>query len=323
MQYIETAVFEWEAFLTDSWQTNVAIYRKCGEQLIDEAGLDSAIKLYFSNIASGSFDDDIRIYVDNRSIGHQELFGFALNKIQSIEDFSNCVQRETLKKGNVQFGVIVNNIGKYVPRSQQLASIFLKPMIEKLGVPIADLEMGVFAGNYKTTPFGIHRDIGNDNFTFCISGSKRFLLWPLNYFDLRRNDGNRVWTSDGSRIFCESSQYEKFRKDAFSVTINPGDILYWPDCWHTVDNETDNFHSSLSIGLWSEIDLIDLLTKCVQNQLKKQSKANQIATGYATGNQPQFLTDAAILFDIIDDRRTIENALSSWWTTRLSGGGFS
>jgi hypothetical protein len=65
-------------------------------------------------------------------------------------------------------------------KKQHLLTDFTDDLYRHVGFPNRFSEMGLYLGNYKKTPFGVHVD-SCGVFSFPVSGLKKFRLWPAAY----------------------------------------------------------------------------------------------------------------------------------------------
>src|SRR5262249_50433080 len=132
---------------------------------------------------------------------------------------------------------------------------FLAPLLAAVGVPADKVETSIFAGLYRETPFGVHRDRGNDNLTFPIFGAKEYLIWP--------EEAEFASVLEPHRLpFAELAESaERFR-------LQPGRMLYWPDRYH-VALPSDEVHATLSIGLWHSVSVSELVSSFVRTHLEE------------------------------------------------------
>jgi 50S ribosomal protein L16 3-hydroxylase len=112
---------------------------------------------------------------------------------------------------------------------------FLTGLYESAGVP-PHAEIDLFAGNYRQTPAGVHRDSA-DVFCFVVDGSKRIRAWPA---DAIRSTSPRKGPEP----------YRHYLKRSVCLEGKAGDIIYWPSSyWHIAESDGRS-GSSLSVGLY-------------------------------------------------------------------------
>lgn len=130
-----------------------------------------------------------------------------------------------LSSDGLVFGCNVHDLGRRNPHLQPVATLFAERLA---AVPdassIRTWELDAFLGNYPVTPLGIHQD-NAAVFSFCLYGSRTYLLWPPDHFppghpDLTRPDPEVVRRNTAS---------------ATRVEVTPGRGVFWPPgFWHVV-----------------------------------------------------------------------------------------
>lgn len=81
-----------------------------------------------------------------------------------------------------------------------------------------------FFGDYRTTPFGVHRD-AESVFTFPMIGEKKIRTWPDAY--VQQNPALRG-----------STKYDEHLRASTLVKAGPNGVVYWPaDRWHVGESE--------------------------------------------------------------------------------------
>jgi cupin superfamily protein len=119
-----------------------------------------------------------------------------------------------------RFGVVAEDIQRDDARLWLRLREFVRDLYTVTGWPGEKAKSSVFLGNYRTTPFGVHRD-PSAVFTFILHGRKRLLAWPPAFFDGKEDMTNRIG-------------YERYRREAVILEGEPGDIVYLPaGHWHT------------------------------------------------------------------------------------------
>ena len=110
---------------------------------------------------------------------------------------------------------------------------FLQGLYEIVGVP-PRAQAVLFLGNYKRTPFGLHRD-ASDVFCLVVDGKKKFRLWPGEAF---RSSSEKFGPAP----------YGNYLEGSICLEGGPGDILFWPSSyWHVAESD-GQLGSSLSVG---------------------------------------------------------------------------
>lgn len=119
---------------------------------------------------------------------------------------------------------------------QALLTDFTTELYRHTGFPNRFSEMGLYLGNYRKTPFGVHVD-SCGVFSFPVAGQKKFRLWTSAFAE-KHPDLDR------------SFSYAKYKKDSVLMTAEVGDMTYWPSsAWHIAESD-GQFSATWSLGVW-------------------------------------------------------------------------
>lgn len=131
-----------------------------------------------------------------------------------------------------EFGLNVHDLGRRNPDLAPLALLFDEHLTHVPGSPTPRRwELDTFAGTYRATPFGIHRDNASV-FSFCLLGHRTVMLWEPDYF----TPGQRDLTKPDADIIA------KYAPDAIALDLRPGLGAYWPSgYWHVVLSDGNPF----------------------------------------------------------------------------------
>jgi hypothetical protein len=101
--------------------------------------------------------------------------------------------------------------------SKQLSNCegFLKPRL---------WDLDTFFGNYRATPFGIHRDPASV-FSFCLLGHRTYYTWPMEQFQANDPCLGTLNQAKLAKAILTSERFE----------VETGHVIYWPsNRWHIV-----------------------------------------------------------------------------------------
>ena len=119
---------------------------------------------------------------------------------------------------------------------QALLTDFTNELYRRTGFPNRFSEMGLYLGNYRKTPFGVHVDRCGV-FSFPVVGQKKFRLWTSDF--AKKNP-------DLERAFS----YGKYKKNSQILVAEAGDMTYWPSsAWHIAESD-GTFSATWSLGVW-------------------------------------------------------------------------
>ena len=129
----------------------------------------------------------------------------------SLEAFA---ERVTQQIRGQRFGLVAEDIQCDDARLWLRLREFVKNLYAVTGWPGWTRPRRRCSGNYRNTPFGVHRD-PSAVFTFVLHGHKRILAWPRAFFEDKEDMTNRLG-------------YERYRGEAIVLEGDPGDVIYLP-----------------------------------------------------------------------------------------------
>ncbi len=140
---------------------------------------------------------------------------------------------------------------------QHLLTQFTRTLYTHVGFTNRFAEMGLYLGNYRTTPFGVHVDRCGV-FSFPVIGVKNFRAWTSDYVSQHPD-------------LEQSFQYSKHKKKSVLLEAKPGDMAYWPSSvWHIAESN-GSFSATWSLGIWvdrtTREEVSDLIMNAVAAKL--------------------------------------------------------
>lgn len=194
--------------------------------------------------------------------------------------------------------------------TQNLVANFTMDLYREIGLPNRFSEMGLYLGNYKKTPFGVHVD-GCGVFSFPVVGQKKFRIWKASF--IKKNPK-----------LNGTFNYAKYKKDSHLLELGPGDMAYWPStAWHIAES-TGQFSATWSIGVWLDRPhhkvFSEILAKILESQLGGSGKAATTPIEF-TKDTPKKLPDLFVqsirkLQSL--SKRDLEQHFSKAWQRHLS-----
>jgi len=288
----------WPQFLAECWHQKPCVFPKLiGDPFITESELIETLQATAFAIVNGR-DVRFRAYRQNDNldagheligcnprpgisifdeysarvrVGHQitaahELVHFVPKAgVSSLDDYAAHVLADL---GSETFGVIVDNLevvlAEYVPSIWWRSREWLSPLIEHIGVPNS-FNIVPFVGNYRYTPFGIHRD-AEHVFTFPVLRAKTMLLWPPNRFV----EGQDFLPSaePGAQSDNVLLHPDEAEGDAILLRAEPGDMMYWPGgWWHCGASKSVQVQATLTLGINPNFSVSELVIDTVHKAL--------------------------------------------------------
>lgn len=192
--------------------------------------------------------DLLVLYSDRcRKLNNPEGFKFYIHGFKAEEE--DVLQVLPVKKDKSLLGyharmkalfsdycLVCDELLKVNLKKQDLLTEFTDELYRHVGFPNRFSEMGLYLGNYRKTPFGVHVD-SCGVFSFPVVGLKRFRLWTPDF--VKKNPGL-------DRAF----KYDKYKKNSQLLEVGPGDMTYWPSsAWHIAESD-GSFSATWSLGVW-------------------------------------------------------------------------
>ncbi len=193
---------------------------------------------------------------------------------------------------------------------------FTNNLFSHVGQPNRFVEMGLYIGNYRKTPFGVHVD-GCGVFSFPVVGKKIFRLWSPEF--AKKNPA-----------LDRSLNYSKFKKNSEILNTSVGDMAYWPSsAWHIAESD-GSFNATWSLGVWVDQPFQQTFNDCLQPllKLKLSSTANNTVTVFSENEKngqilklpKNYLAAVSALKKISDDE--LYDSLMRNWILHQSKQGF-
>ena len=147
-------------------------------------------------------------------------------------------------------GIVVDNCEKHLPIMREALVPILHQLFATASYPARRNHLCIYSGNYRSTPFGIHRDDCHV-VMFCGVGRKAMAFWPRAYFDDRKD------LFVGGKL---RARVDEHLPHATVLEIGPLDALYWSaDDWHVAVSDSDEFQAALSVGIYHHGTSAELL----------------------------------------------------------------
>ncbi|MGZ3772049.1 MAG: JmjC domain-containing protein, partial [Bdellovibrio sp.] len=193
-------------------------------------------------------------------------------------------------------------------KKQHLLTEFTDELYRHVGFPNRFSEMGLYLGNYRKTPFGVHVD-SCGVFSFPVVGLKRFRLWTPAF--VKKNPGL-------DRAF----KYDKYKKNSRLLEVGPGDMTYWPSsAWHIAESD-GSFSATWSLGVWVDQPYKEMFSHGLKHLLDKKLgpvgaavttpfKSLYSATGQVT-ELPEAYLQSIDLLQNLTTQELQETFLKSW-----------
>ena len=233
----------------------------------------------------------------------------------SLEAFA---ERVTQQIRGQRFGLVAEDIQCDDARLWLRLREFVKNLYAVTGRPGDKAKASVFLGNYRNTPFGVHRD-PSAVFTFVLHGHKRILAWPRAFFEDKEDMTNRLG-------------YERYRGEAIVLEGDPGDVIYLPTGYWHIGEDASGLAMTVTLTLFMEPrvspSLLAIAQQMVHGRVKAadQAAADALRPGQRTPSRARIgrtVKRAAQALRSVGADPELGRSLTAYWLDHVTGSGFT
>ncbi len=204
--------------------------------------------------------------------------------------------------------LVCDDLLKANAEKQALLTDFTAELYRHTGFPNRFSEMGLYLGNYRKTPFGVHVDRCGV-FSFPVVGQKKFRLWTSDYVQKHP-------------ALDRAFSYSQFKKDSVVMVAEAGDMTYWPSsAWHIAESD-GRFSATWSLGVWVDKPHREFFSESLNLLLSEKMGASGESVGTkfqnlhkSTGEVtelPAAFMNSINLLKALTTTELEENFLKSW-----------
>ena len=294
----------WKSFAKTHWEKSPVVFNNISGDVseIKAADIFRLLVLYCDRARKLDSLDGLKFYVDGVRL---EVFE-AIELLPVAEDKSLVGYNRRMEKQFRDYGLVCDKLMDVMqgPEEKIRSSIFgfMNGLYESSGVPNRFSEIGLYLGNYRKTPFGVHVDKCGV-ISLPVVGKKKFRLWTPEFVEQHPE-------------LKESFQYDEFKKQSKILSCETGDIAYWPSShWHIAESD-GKFSATWSIGIWVDQTTTDLATKLVtahiEKTIRKSLGKKASKTSHTPGKMPKELREAAKALGSMS-KNEIRQIFEAWW----------
>ncbi len=255
----------WKQFAKNVWEKQAKAYQNISTPLLelDENEIFSLLVLFSERCRKSKNIDGMKLYVE----GHRQFENETLVLLPKKTDRSLLGYHERMSEMFPDYCLVCDELLQVNHSKQDRLAEFTEELYKAVGFPNRFTEMGLYLGNYRKTPFGVHLD-GCGVFSFPVVAKKTIRNWKPDYV--------------ASNPKLERSfKYAKHRSQSQVLTAQPGDMTYWPSKdWHVAESD-GSFSATWSLGVWVDQngshDISTILTALVTEPLGKQTDSGMTA----------------------------------------------
>ncbi|WP_413587100.1 JmjC domain-containing protein [Bdellovibrio sp. HCB274] len=305
----------WTGFARNIWEKK-PLSLKNVQSSLSEISADEIFKLlvlFADRCRKLNDSEGFKFYIDGFKADPDEV----LQVLPEKSDKSLLGYHERMKALFPDYCLVCDELLQVNHSKQHLLTEFTDQLYQHVGFPNRFSEMGLYLGNYRKTPFGVHVD-SCGVFSFPVVGKKEFRLWSPEY--VKKNPSL-------DRAFS----YEKHKKHSQLLEAGPGDITYWPSsAWHIAESD-GSFSATWSLGVWVDKSHQEIFSDNLKNFLSEKVVATKSTgtTAYKYRHSklgevielPKAYQDSIALLQKLTTAELQEAFLSSWMK-HISSQGF-
>ncbi len=224
----------WKNFTQRVWENKSIVAKNFTSPLrdINHEQIFEMLVEYSARCRKQKSADGFKLYVDGHRLHLDEVLQF----LPSRRDKSLIGYHERMGPIFSDYCLVCDELLQVSKKTWQPLFSFTKNLFSHVGFPNQFVELGLYLGNYKKTPFGVHVD-GCGVFSFPIVGNKIFRIWAPNFVKKHPE-------------LDRALNYTRFKKDSQILKAAPGDMAYWPSsAWHIAESN-GSFSATWSLGVW-------------------------------------------------------------------------
>lgn len=296
----------WSRFAKSYWEKKPLAIKQVKTSLtgIDEAAVFTMLVDYSDQCRRAKSVAGIKLYVDGERLFEEST----LELLPAKKDKSLVGYHKRMEQLFTDYCLVCDELLQVEHESWDLLTQFLRGLFRQTGLPNRFAEVGLYLGNYRKTPFGVHVD-GCGVFSFPIVGTKRFRLWTPEF--VKKNPKLE-----------RASRYGEFKAASQLLEAGPGDMTYWPSkAWHIAESD-GSFSATWSVGVWVDRPTQDVLIENIAPLMKRklgafgaQHTVHEIAEPEIDGQvraMPREMAQSVSLLKSISKKELRDLLQSSW-----------
>ncbi len=251
----------WQNFAKNIWEKKELVARNVNSELLQmgDAEIFDLLVLYSDRCRQINDPEGFKFFIEGFKVDPEEV----LQVLPEKSDKTLLGYHQRMSKLFPDYCLVCDELLKVNLKKQHLLTDFTDQLYQHVGFPNRFSEMGLYLGNYRKTPFGVHVD-SCGVFSFPVAGVKRFRLWSPEF--VKKNPAlDRAFT------------YEKYKKSSTLLEARPGDMTYWPSsAWHIAESD-GSFSATWSLGVWVDHTHQDMFAEALQTLLIAKNKKSGLA----------------------------------------------
>lgn len=224
----------WKKFATSYWEKKPLLVKNFTSAVseIRQDEIFSMLVQYSDHCRKIKSADGFKLYID----GQIQFDDETLQMLPQKKDKTLQGYNQRMEEIFEDYCLVCDELLQVSQDSSKKLKAFTENLFSYVGFPNRFSELGLYLGNYRQTPFGVHVD-GCGVFSFPVSGQKTFRLWSPEF--AKKNPS-----------LDRSQDYNKFKRNSETMIASAGDMTYWPSsAWHIAESD-GSFNATWSLGVW-------------------------------------------------------------------------
>lgn len=242
----------WQNFAKNYWQKKPLALKSVQHSLneVSAEEIFDLLVLYANRCRKLNDPEGFKFFIDGYKAGPEDVLQVLPEKSdKSLQGYHN-----RMKSLFSDYCLVCDELLTVNMKKQHLLTQFTNELYKHVGFPNRFAEIGLYLGNYKKTPFGVHVDACGV-FSFPVVGTKKFRIWTPEFVQANPK-------------LDRAFRYDKYKKDSLLLEASPGDMTYWPSsAWHIAESD-GSFSATWSLGVWVDRPLSEIITSPIIEALE-------------------------------------------------------
>lgn len=247
----------WKDFAKTSWEKKPRLLKKFASPLqdINETHIFSMLVEYSDHCRKMNKAQGFKLFLDGQMQYEEDV----LQILPVKKDKSLSGYHLRMEKIFSDYCLVCDELLQASDENWGKLQQFTSNLFTHVGLPNRFVEIGLYLGNYKQTPFGVHVD-GCGVFSFPVVGEKTFRLWSPAF-------GKQNPALD------RAHEYSRYKKNSQLLKASAGDMTYWPSsAWHIAESD-GSFNATWSLGVWVDKSHHTVCEEALQPLIEEKIKA--------------------------------------------------
>lgn len=224
----------WNGFAKNYWEKKPILVKKFKSSIfeIDQIEVFRMLVEFSNQCRRQKTSAGFKLYIDGQMRHPEEVLQF----LPAKSDKSLIGYHDRMESYFSDYCLVCDELLQVSQKNWNKLQEFTSTLFSSVGFPNRFVEMGLYLGNYRKTPFGVHVD-GCGVFSFPVIGTKTFRLWKPSF--AKKNPA-----------LDRALNYSRYKKNSTIMKASHGDMTYWPSsAWHIAESD-GSFSATWSLGVW-------------------------------------------------------------------------